>query len=114
MKEERRKPLYFPTNCPDANDFVAGFGTKELCISIIALIVAIIVGIIIHVNTGNMIYTLSTGAVIVVVTVLLVKRNKYQESFIDQLKQVISYHKAQKRFTYEYYNIYEGKSNGKE
>lgn len=109
MNEEQnnKKPLYFPTNCPDANDYVAGFGSKELIITIIAFFVAVIVAIFLYISYSSMPLALIIAASIVVITVLVTKRNAQQESLIDQLIQVIKYSRAQKIYLYEYFNIYE-------
>ena len=112
MEEKRtshRKPLYFPTNCPDANDFVAGFGMKELVISIVAFCVALIVGIIVYMTTGGMIRTLAVGFTILGGTIVSVKRNRQQECLVDWVVQVFKYWGAQKKYEYRYYNIYEGR-----
>lgn len=108
-KKVHRKPLYFPTNCPDANDFVAGFGTKEVVITIVAFFVSLIIGIIIYTSTQGMIRALMAGFIILGGTIIAVKRNSQQECLVDWVVQAFKYLFAQKKYEYRYFNIYEGR-----
>ena len=107
-KLSQKDKLPIPTNCPDADDLVPGIGRKEIMIIGVSFLVAVITALRVYLKIGNVFTCLVIAASIVFFTVIFVKRNQFQESFIDNIKQVIDYHLAQKRFQYEYYNIYEG------
>lgn len=104
-----QKELYFPANVIDRNDFISGFGGKELMATLIAFGTAIAAIVICFLSTGNMFLSVFVGIVIVAVTIILVRRDKFDESVIDKVRYIILYYRSQKRFVYDYYNIYEGR-----
>lgn len=107
---ERRKPLYIPQNALDNNDIISGIGKNE--IRIIALVVAIAIILVIYIficNQDYVVMAIGLAVLTVMVTISLIHRNKYDESFIDYIKQLWNYKKMQKRYEYRYYNIYEGR-----
>lgn len=107
---ERKKPLYIPQNALDNDDIISGIGRKE--IRIIALIAAIGMIMVIYVFIYHKDYLVLAMAVLfltITMTIALIHRNRYDESFIDYIKQLWNYRKMQKRYEYRYYNIYEGR-----
>ena len=106
----RKNELYIPTNIPEsrANDYFAGFGIKELTYSLVSFLIWGVIAVVIYVTTGQIIQSILLASRMFDITILIVKRDKYDESMIDQLKIIRKYRKAQKQYEYEYFNIYEG------
>lgn len=109
-----QKELYFPVNVIDRDDFIAGFGAKEIAMAGIAFGVAIAAAISIYLSVENVPLALFSGFVILIVTIVMIRRDKYDESLIDKFRYLIRYCQSQKRYHYCYYNIYEGRYCGDE
>lgn len=113
-EKNNQKPLPFPVQCPPAQEFFSGFGHKELVIVLISAVFALIILIIIWINMNEAL-AVTVGFCIIAITFILTRRNIHQESIVDQIKQIYRYHRAQKRFEYEYYDefgvINDGKAN---
>lgn len=109
--ENKKKELYLPTNIPEsrAYDYFSGYGIKELVITICSMVVAIIFAVILFQYTNQILYSGILGGGILFITILIIKRDKFDESLIDQLKIIIKFMKEQKQYEYFYYNIYEDK-----
>lgn len=110
MEQENKEELYIPVNIPEsrATDFFAGYGSKELFITIITFFIAIILAVVIYQSTKQLFFSAILGIGLVGITVLIIKRDQYDESLIDKLKIIQKYNKTQKKYEYKYYNIYEG------
>lgn len=104
----KRKDLYIPINVPEREDFVAGFGAKELSISGIALMIAVVIAVALFTVTQSAFYAVGAGSIVVVTVIVLIRRDRFDESIIDKIRFVMIYMKAQKKFVYVYHNIYEG------
>lgn len=104
----KKKELYIPVNVPDRNEMLPGFGTVELIACAIAFGAGFIIAILIFVISQDVLKALGTAFVILAVTVMLFRKNQYGENIIIQSKYVIAFHKTQKRYLYQYHNIYEG------
>lgn len=102
-----RKELYIPVNVPEREDFISGFGAKELTITGVSLFFGVIVAVIVFFRTESAFYAVGAAGIIVAITIVLVRRDLYDESIIDKLRFVRIYHRAQKQFIYEYFNFYE-------
>lgn len=109
--EDRKNPLYFPLNCPDAKYIINGFGIREITIIIVSFFLIAIAAIIYYLSVKNMIATVFGAGVIIVFIIMLIRKNQQQESMIDQLCLIARYHRSQKRYEYKYYNIYEARIN---
>ena len=107
----RKKELYIPVNVPEREDFVSGFGAKELSITGISLFFSIVCAVAIFVLSGRAFYAVGSGAIIVTTVIMLIRRDRYDESLIDKFRFVLHYLKAQKKYVYKYHNIYEGEEN---
>lgn len=108
------KPLYIPTNTPDNNDIITGFGVKELSITGVGLAVAVIIAIMLYGFTQNIMTAILLPAGGVVVLVVCIWRDVYDESLIDKLMYVWRYYQAQKCYKYEYYDYIEEMIKGLE
>ncbi|MBS6953498.1 MAG: hypothetical protein KH230_09715 [Enterocloster asparagiformis] len=98
--------MYIPINTPDSEDYVSGIGAFEVGAISIGTLAAIILCIAYYTLTENVIETVLIGAVIIAVTIIIFRRNQYNENLIKQLRVIIHYIKAQKRYIYEYYDMY--------
>lgn len=102
-EDEKTKPLPFPVQCPSSKDYISGFGPKELVIVLISAGISIILMIVLWIK-ANELLAVVVAMSIISITFIMTRRNIQQESFIDQLKEVYKYHRAQKQFEYEYYD----------
>lgn len=102
-KENEKKPLPFPIQCPPSRDYISGFGPKELVIVLISAGISIILMIVLWFK-ANELLAVVVSITIIAITFILTRRNIQQESIIDQLKEVYKYHRSQKQFEYEYHD----------
>lgn len=112
-----REKLYIGINIPEsrAKDYFSGYGAKELMVTICSFIAAVILAILLYMNTKQILFSLLIGVGVIGLSVLIVKRNQFDESLIDQVQIIRKFKKAQKQYEYEYYDIYtnEGMNDGK-
>lgn len=104
----KKKDLYIPVNVPDRNELIPGFGTMELTVCGIAVAIGIIVAIVMYVFGVNVLYAVGTAAAIITIAVLVFRKDKYGENLLFKTQYVIAFHKSQKKYQYQYHNIYEG------
>lgn len=102
-----KKDLYIPLNVPDNDDVIRGFGKREICIIAASFLAAFICIAAVYAKTQNMVYAIFTGIGMVAITVMIVRKDIYNENTIDKLKHIVRFSKTQKRYEYRYYNIYE-------
>lgn len=105
--------LYIPVNVVEQQDFIAGFGKKELVITAIAGMIAIILVLITYGISNNMVISIGAGAALLALTITAIVRDRYDESFVDKIKFVFRFNKSQKQYEYHYFNIYEGEMNAR-
>ncbi len=104
----QKKELYIPLNVVESQDLINGIGAKEIGYIGGALLAGVVMAFIIFSCTGSMVMAVLAGGSIVSLTVVMVRRDKFNESMVDKLRFVRIYLKAQKRFEYHYHNIYGG------
>lgn len=102
-----KKKLYIPEKILDSDDYITGFGLMELTVSAVALVVAIIVGIVIYQLNENTIVAFLAGIGIVMMTVVLVRRDICNENMFHKVRLLLKNSQTQKQFKYQYKNIYE-------
>lgn len=107
----KNKELYIPVNVPESEDFISGFGAKELSITAITFFISIVAAIVTYVTTESVFKAVFIAAVLLSVVIIAIKRDKYDESIIDKIKLVIKYKKSQKKYVYDFYNIYESEED---
>lgn len=105
-KMNNKKPLYIPVNTPDYDAYISGVGSLELSIFSAVTVVVIVIGIALSQVTSILLVVL-TGLMTIGITFLTVRRDAHNENFFMILKIIRRYHKNQKRYLYEYSNIYE-------
>ena len=106
---ENKKDLYIPLNVPDRKELISGFGTIELVISGIILLISVLIVIVAYVMEFNILYALLIAISLFTVVVMFVRKDKYGENLIYKTKYVIRFNKSQKMYQYQYHNIYEGR-----
>lgn len=102
-----KNKLVIPVNVVNQNDFISGFGGKEMGISAVALVIGVIVAVVCYAVNEAILTGIALAAGIIGITILSVKRDRFNESLIDKIRFVRVYYKSQKKYEYEYYNIYE-------
>lgn len=105
--EKRKKELYIPINSPDTEDFISGIGKVELTIIMIVTFLSIAVGVIYSIITTNTLGAVALVVTITMSTIVIVRRDQYNENLIRKFEIVIEFIKSQKKFNYKYVNIYE-------
>lgn len=104
----KKKDLYMPANVPDRNEPIPGFGTTELTICGVAVGVSIITAIIMYLSEVYILYAVGTAAAIITMAILIFRKDRYGENLLFKTQYVIAFHKSQKKYEYQYHNIYEG------
>lgn len=107
LEENSRNELYIPVNVPDRQDLIQGFGMKEIAVTAVSALVGLLIIILTYQITGNMAEAILAGASPVVVVMLAVWRDQFDESVIDKLKNILAYYQSQKRYGYFYMDFME-------
>lgn len=105
--EESEKELTIFENCPSLEYIVNGYTMKDLGYVAIMCGAGAVVALLIYFVQGNTLPAVFVFAVISAFAVMFFRRDRYLENCIDKLKQVHIYMKCQKKYEYEYKNIYE-------
>lgn len=101
-----KESLYIPVQTPDADDFIAGIGVVEVGIIGFATALAIFMGVLLAQLLHNTLYGVFLGAVIIGLSILVYRRDQYNENMIKKYKVVTGFVKAQKRYMYYFYDTY--------
>lgn len=104
MENEETK-LYIPSNVKIRLEFFKGYGVKELIATIIVAIILIPISIIVY-HLGNQNYLLPVLIEMfgVVATVIATTKDENNLCIVNQVKYMIDFAKAQKKYEYEYYD----------
>ena len=105
---EGKKELYIPLNVVESQDVISGIAGKEIGYIGGALMAGVILAVLIFSFSGSMVLAVLIGGTIVALTVMLVRRDKFNESMLDKFRFIKIYLKAQKKYEYQYHNIYGG------
>lgn len=108
--EDDRNTLYIPRNIVTRFEFISGFGMRELGVTAIFTVIALIVAVIFTKTTGAEVYQ---GVFIVLITattvIMATRKNEHNMSFIDIVKLFFNFAGTQQKFGYRYYDPYERK-----
>lgn len=105
MNDERH--LYIPVNVQIDKQYMTGFGNEEVKVIGIGIIIGLIIGFIVYLITGTLPLLMITATVVVAITVSLVAKDQYNENMLSRIKLIYQFGNRQKRYEYEYSNIYE-------
>jgi len=105
--EEDEINLYIPVNVQLGKQVITGYGKKEFRLILFAALIAFAIGIFVFAITGNAILVLIIGIIIISLAVVMVGKNPYNESILDNLLQLLDFIKSQKHYEYKYENYYE-------
>ena len=94
-------------NVPDSDDYIAGIGKKEAIIIFIAFLIAAAISISIILCGLNIIIAIVAGFSILALTILSVRRDKFDESLLKKLYFVWLFSESQKKYEYQYYDYVE-------
>lgn len=104
MENKDEDKLFIPPLIPDNNDYFAGIGAKEAGILGAGFGVAIIGIIFFFIITGNMALAILIPFACFALLFIMIRRDQYEESMVDKVKQIWEYSKAQKQFEFQYYD----------
>lgn len=107
MEIKEEKPLIIPENCPPVEYLIAGFTKVDASYVLLAGLAGAVLGIAIWVKGGNSIIGVAVFFLVVMIAVSIFGRNEQTENLIDKVRILREYQKAQKKFEYEYVNIWE-------
>ena len=110
--ENKKLELKIPEKVSDHQYVIQGIGKHEMTILIIQFLGAIGL-IIVCAIAGNITVGLCIGAVIVIITFFLLIRDNANENLIDKVRIMMNYSKMQKKYYYEYFNVYDPKKENK-
>lgn len=106
--EEKKEQLYIPLNVRKRKELFAGFGQQELVITSIVLFISFVVGIILYGFTKGVEFLVITPIVCGFVTIIVIVKDQTNTSLLDSIIRLHRFSKSQKRYYYQYQNIYEG------
>lgn len=104
MDEKEKLPI--PVNIPEQRDLLPGIGGKEL--GIIGIAAAIDIGLILFINgiSGSIVTAILVGAALITTVIMAIKRDRFNESIIDKILIIYRFSGVQKKFMYEFYDMY--------
>lgn len=105
--DDNEKELTIFENCPSLEYIVNGYTLQDLGYVAIFCGIGLVVALTIYFATGNTLPAVFAFAVIAAFAVMFYRRDRYLENCIDKIGQVYAYIKCQKKFEYDYKNIYE-------
>lgn len=106
--ENKKLELKIPEKVSDHQYVIQGIGKHEMTILVIQFLVAIGL-LLICAIFGNITIGLFIGAAIVIITFFLLIRDNANENLIDKVRIMMNYSKMQKKYYYEYFNVYDPK-----
>lgn len=107
MEEKKEKPLIIPENSPPVKYVINGFTSTDIVYVAVLTIIGAVVGIIFWQDSGNPLIAVIVCCLFFGLTVMFRMRNADTENVIDLIKIFFVYLQAQKKFEYEYINIWE-------
>lgn len=110
MKEEmenKKENLQIFENCASIDYVIIGFTGQDLAFTGVTILVGLIIGFIIVQTTGNTIPGVFMAILISSAGVIFFRKDRYMENCIDKIRIIFQYLKSQKKYEYEYVNIYE-------
>ena len=100
--------LYIPTNIPKERQVIEGLGSKELIQTVAVAGIGLLVGCLGMMLASKTISFLFFSTFIAgAAGLMVVKRNRYWQSIVIIFKAYMNFEKRQKRYRYQYSNIYE-------
>jgi len=108
MEIKNKKNLPIPVQVSNEKQTITGFGKKEMRITGFSFLIAIGIGIITFILSGEIIVVFVPVIIILPITVMLIKKDVRNESFINKVQVILRFSRTQKRYEYVYHNIYEG------
>ena len=106
--ENKTLELKIPEKVSDHQYVIQGIGKQEMTILIIQFLGAIGL-LLICAIFGNITIGLFIGAAIVIIMFFLLIRDNANENLIDKVRIMMNYSKMQKKYYYEYFNVYDPK-----
>ena len=104
---KRKNELYIPTKILDSDDYIQGFANRELAVIGIISVIAVVIGICIYQITENMFLTVMFVTGGIGISLFLIRRDMCNEDVFQKLKILWRNARMQKRYPYQYWNIYE-------
>jgi len=105
--EEDEVNLYIPVNVQLGKQAITGYGKKEFKLILFAALIAFAIGIFVFALTRNPILVIIIGIIIISLAVVMVGKNVYNESILDNLLQLLDFVKSQRHYEYKYEDYYE-------
>lgn len=106
--------LPVPVNVPERKDMLPGIGSKEIGIIGLASVIDIIFIFFIYGITSSLPAAMLLGIVMIAIVITLIKRDRFDENFIDKILIIYKFHISQKKYYYEFYDMYAHESKSEE
>lgn len=106
MEVEAQDKLPIPVNVPERKDVIPGIGSKEIGIIGIASGIDIIFIFFIYGLTSSLPAAMLLGIVMIAIVITLIKRDRFDENFIDKILIIYKFYISQKKYYYEFYDMY--------
>ena len=108
----REKPLYIPQGLKLRAEIFNGFSKEELIKTIVVTLIAGVIDVLLFLITKNTVVTIVFMLVSVSGTVLMLTKDNFNISVVDQIGFLIKYQFRQKKYRYVY--KLERRKNGKQ
>lgn len=108
MEDKDKLPI--PVNVPEQKDFLPGIGSKEIGVIAISSMIDIAFIFIVYGMSGSLITSILVGAVIIALVIMAVKRDHFNECVIDKVKIIYQFSEKQKKYLYNFYDMYKCES----
>lgn len=101
-----RKDMFIPVNVTPEVQKIPGLGVQELKRIGMFFAAGLCMGVAGFMFTGNAFYAVVPPGTGIVVSFGLFVKDRYNESFLDKLGYMLEFLKTQKRYEYEFLDIY--------
>lgn len=107
MEKKEDEKLTIPENCPPVDYLIIGITKIDAAYIGLAMTVGLVAGLLVASSSGNNLIGIAVFFLIVVLTIAVLFRNAQTENLIDKIRVLIEYQRSQKKYTYEYVNVWE-------
>lgn len=102
--EKKIDRLYIPANVRKRKEIVAGFGGKELILTIIIVGLGLVLGTVIYMQNGKIEFIVAMPIVMGFIAIIFLIKDQTNTSLLDLIFRLYIFIKSQKIYFYQYYN----------
>jgi len=96
--------LYIPSNVKTRSEIFEGYGKNEIMQTLLATIVIVIVAFLIYAFNKSVSFVVVFILVGIAGSIMCVTKDKYNQSIVDHVKNIIAFSRKQQDYEYKYMN----------